>query len=57
MASDDYGDGGTDCAFAIGDTCRGMIEMRCKVGVSRDIRDIWRARPENSINGKILELA
>jgi hypothetical protein len=36
---------------------RGTIEMRCKLGVARDIRDIWRARPENSINGKFLEFA
>jgi hypothetical protein len=57
MASDQFGDGRTDCACAIGDAPRGTIEMRCKLGVARDIRDIWRARPENSINGKFLELA
>src|SRR6476661_2586964 len=54
---DEFGDGGTDCACAIGDERRGTIEMRCKLGVARDIRDIWRASPENSINGKFLELA
>ncbi len=57
MASDQFGDGGTDCACAIGDARRGTIEIRCKLGVAHDIRDIWRARPENSINGKFLELA
>ena len=44
-------------ACATGDARRGTIEMRCKLGVARDIRAIWRARPENSINGKFFELA
>ena len=44
MASDQFGDGGTDCACAIGDARRGTIEMRCKLGVARDIRDIWRGK-------------
>ena len=30
---------------------------RCKLGVARDIKGIWRATPENSIDGKFLELA
>jgi hypothetical protein len=35
----------------------GAIEMRCKLGAARDIRRIWLATPENSIDGKFLELA
>jgi hypothetical protein len=31
--------------------------MRCKLGVARDIRGIWRGNTGDSIDGKFLELA